>query len=76
MSQRREQLEKRGYGTPPVRREARRRVEVQLTPAGVELVDSVVADVMENESKLLAGLTAQEQEQLRGLLRKLLGTFE
>lgn len=76
VSQRLEKLEKLGYVTRHVSLEDRRRVEVQLTPVGVELVDSVVADVMENESKALSGLTAQEQEQLRGLLRKLLATFE
>jgi len=76
VSQRLEKLEKLGYVTRHVHLEDRRRVEVQLTAAGVDLVDSVVADVMEHESKLLARLTAREQEQLRGLLRKLLSEFE
>ena len=40
------------------------------------LVDEVTGDLMENESKLLDVLDPAEQDQLRGLLKKLLGTFE
>ena len=53
-----------------------RGVIVQLTPRGRELVDAAVAARFEAESKLLSALGRQEQEQLRGLLRKLLVSLE
>ena len=76
VSQRLEKLERAGYIERHVDQADRRRVEVRLTPAGVDLVDSVVADVMEHETKLLGRLSPGEQETLIGLLRKLLGEFE
>jgi DNA-binding MarR family transcriptional regulator len=76
VSQRLDKLERAGYITRQVDKTDRRRVEVRLTPAGVELVDSVVADVMDHETKLLSRLAPAEQETLIGLLRKLLGEFE
>ncbi|HLQ49789.1 MAG TPA: MarR family transcriptional regulator [Candidatus Dormibacteraeota bacterium] len=45
---------------------------VGLTGKGRELVDSAVADHLENEQRLLGALDADEREQLAGLLRKLL----
>lgn len=45
---------------------------VALTDRGRELVDSAVVDHLENEQRLLGALTAEEREQLAGLLRKLL----
>jgi DNA-binding MarR family transcriptional regulator len=45
---------------------------VGLTGKGRELVDSAVADHLENEERLLGALDADEREQLAGLLRKLL----
>ena len=76
VSQRLDKLERAGLVTRHVHSADRRRVDVQLTPAGVELVDAVVADVMENETKLLSRLDTLEQKQLRRLLRKLLAGFE
>jgi hypothetical protein len=45
---------------------------VGLTDKGRELVDTAVSDHLENEARLLTGLDAGEQEQLAGLLRKML----
>jgi DNA-binding MarR family transcriptional regulator len=45
---------------------------VGLTDKGRELVDTAVSDHLENEARLLTGLDADEQEQLAGLLRKML----
>ena len=45
---------------------------VALTDKGRELVDTAVADHLENEQRLLGALDADEREQLAGLLRKLL----
>ena len=45
---------------------------VALTDRGLELVDTSVIDHLENERRLLGALDADEQEQLAGLLRKLL----
>ena len=50
VSQRLEKLERAGLIARQVDTGDRRRVEVRLTPAGVELVDSVVADLMEHET--------------------------
>jgi DNA-binding MarR family transcriptional regulator len=49
----------------------RRGVLVGLTAEGLELVDRVVEEHLENEENLLAGLTAAERERLARLLRKL-----
>ena len=53
-----------------------RMVEVALTATGMALVDEVTGDLMANESQLLDVLDGAEQAQLRGLLKKLLSTFE
>jgi DNA-binding MarR family transcriptional regulator len=49
----------------------RRGVLVGLTSEGLELVDRVVEEHVENEQNLLAGLTDAERERLARLLRKL-----
>jgi DNA-binding MarR family transcriptional regulator len=77
VSQRLDKLERAGLITRHVDVGDRRRVEVQLTAEGVELVDSILADLMDNEARVLAtALTDAEQEQLRLLLRKLLLSLE
>ncbi|MGE0296368.1 MarR family winged helix-turn-helix transcriptional regulator [Pseudonocardia sp.] len=76
MSQRLERLEAAGLVTRHIHAEDRRKVDVELTPAGIALVDEVVGDLMLQESKLLDGLDAVERERLRVLLKKLLGRFE
>ncbi|MDI2126853.1 MarR family winged helix-turn-helix transcriptional regulator [Yinghuangia seranimata] len=50
----------------------RRAVLIRLTDAGKELIDNIVAGHVENEARLVDVLTRDEQEQLNGLLRKLL----
>ncbi|HSA50117.1 MAG TPA: MarR family transcriptional regulator [Yinghuangia sp.] len=50
----------------------RRAVLVRLTAEGKELVDRILPGHVENEARLLAALTEDEQKQLNGLLRKLL----
>jgi DNA-binding MarR family transcriptional regulator len=76
LSQRLERLEKVELITRSVRKSDRRIVDVQLTRKGLELVDSIVADLMAHDSALLVDLSELEREQLRGLLRKLLRQFE
>lgn len=49
---------------------------VAMTPAGRELYERVVPAHLENERRLLAALDPDEEEQLAGLLRKLLVEFE
>jgi DNA-binding MarR family transcriptional regulator len=49
---------------------------VELTRKGVRLVDRLAGEHMENERRLLAGLTADEQDELAGLLRQMLGHLE
>jgi DNA-binding MarR family transcriptional regulator len=49
---------------------------VALTRRGRMLVDSVAPRHMDNERRLLQVLTAEEQEQLAGLLGKLLSALE
>ena len=53
----------------------RRSTEVALTKKGFELADGVVAEHVESERRMLAGLSAAELERLDGLLRKLLAGF-
>ncbi len=76
VSQRLDKLERAGLVVRQFHAEDRRRIDVQLTPAGVELVDSTLADLMTHEATLLDGLTGREQTELRRILKKLLVRFE
>lgn len=49
-----------------------RRVEVSLTPAGHDLVEAAVEQVLTREASLLDGLTAAQRRQLADLLQLLL----
>jgi DNA-binding MarR family transcriptional regulator len=54
-----------------------RRVQlVRLTPAGLDLFDRIAPVHLANEDRLLSALDAGEREQLAGLLRKLLLSYE
>lgn len=77
VSQRLDKLERAGLITRHIDTDDRRRIDVQLTPAGISLVDSMLADLMEHDSRVLAdALTEAEQDTLRELLRKLLLLLE
>jgi DNA-binding MarR family transcriptional regulator len=77
VSQRLDKLEKAGLITRHVDVADRRRVDVELTAAGVELIDSMLADLMDHDAQVLSSaLTAPEQDRLRQLLRKLLLSLE
>jgi len=54
----------------------KRGVLVELTGDGVQRVDAAVADLLERERGLLAGLAADQQEELASLLRILLAPFD
>jgi DNA-binding MarR family transcriptional regulator len=54
----------------------RRTVRIGLTAEGRRLVDDVLPRHVANEAALLAPLSAAEQQQLAGLLRKLLAAHE
>jgi DNA-binding MarR family transcriptional regulator len=76
MSQRLEKLEGAGLISRHMHPDDRRKVEVELTPFGMALVDELTGSLMENESKLLDVLDAAEQDRLRALLKKLLSRYE
>jgi DNA-binding MarR family transcriptional regulator len=54
----------------------RRNTLVALTEAGLELFDRVTPAHVRTENRLLAALSAEQREQLAGLLRQLLVSFE
>jgi DNA-binding MarR family transcriptional regulator len=76
VSQRLDKLERAGMVTRHIHAEDRRRIDVELTSAGMRLVDSVLADLMEHESKLLDELSDEEKDDLRRTLKRLLARFE
>ena len=76
VSQRLDKLERAGMITRHIHSGDRRRIDVELTPAGMRLVDSVLADLMEHESRLLDELSVRDQEDLRRTLKRLLARFE
>ena len=51
-------------------------VRVRLTRRGVRAVDAALANLLDRERKLLAGLTLTEQARLAALLRSLLERFD
>jgi len=76
MTNRLERLESAGYIERIPDPEDGRSMLVALTPAGKRLIERVVGPHYENERLLLAALGRPEQEQLAGLLRRLLLEFE
>jgi DNA-binding MarR family transcriptional regulator len=71
ITQRVERLERSGLVVREKDAADGRVVHVQLTPAGLELIDRVTRAHFANEREMLAGLTAAEQKQLAKLLRLL-----
>jgi DNA-binding MarR family transcriptional regulator len=54
----------------------RRGVLVRLTPEGRDRVDAAMADLLERERHILAGLAAEERRTLAGLLRVVVTPFD
>ena len=54
----------------------RRGVHVRLTPQGKARVDAALADLLDHERQILAGLTPRQRESLATLLRTLVVPFD
>ncbi|MCA1908844.1 MAG: MarR family transcriptional regulator [Magnetospirillum sp.] len=76
MTHRLDQLEKAGWVERKPNPADGRGVLVALTAAGKEMAERVLAAHLDNERRLLANLTAMQQEQLTDLLRLWLRHFE
>jgi DNA-binding MarR family transcriptional regulator len=72
ISQRLDRLEARGLVTRAPSETDGRGVRVTLTAEGLRLIDAVLPTHVDTESRLLAGLSGAERDQLAGLLRTLL----
>ncbi len=72
ISQRVARAEREGLVTRRPGEGRTRTVLVELTPAGHQLVEATVDQVLVREAELVGGLTPEQQEQLAGLLRILL----
>jgi DNA-binding MarR family transcriptional regulator len=72
MTARLDRLEKAGLIARAPHPADRRGVLVRLTGKGRELIDEAVTAHVENERRILSGLTAKEQETLIELLEKLI----
>lgn len=70
MTARLDKLEQRGLITRQAAPDDRRSLLVNLTDAGLALVDEAVERHLANERRLLAPLTGEEQAQLAGLLKR------
>ena len=71
-----DRLERRGFVERLPDPEDRRGVIVELTDAGLEIVDAAVEANAINDRQLMDRFDPQELETLEGLLRKLLGGLE
>ncbi len=49
---------------------------IALTRSGFEKIDSAVSDHTANQTRLTAGLSSQERDELTGLLKRFLAEFE
>jgi DNA-binding MarR family transcriptional regulator len=76
MSLRIDSLQKQGLVVRSPDKEDRRSVFVTLTSKGVELLETLIPEHLENESGLVAGLNRAERAQLIVLLRKWLVLLE
>jgi DNA-binding MarR family transcriptional regulator len=72
MTARLDRLERAGLIARAPHPEDRRGILVQLTEKGRELIDEAVTAHVENEHRILAGLTKQEQDRLIRLLEKVI----
>lgn len=76
MTSRLDRLEESGFIERRNNREDRRSMHIDLTAAGLALVDTVTTEHVLAENDLLATLTAGEQQTLDQLARKWLQRFE
>lgn len=76
MTNRVDRLESRGLVARERSVTDRRGVLVSLTAAGRDAVDAALADLIDDERRLLAGLDSTDQETLAAQLRRLLAPFE
>ena len=76
MTARLDRLTERGHVVRTPDRCDRRALLVELTPAGFSLIDSLVVDHLQNEERILAGLSRPQRDRLGALLRDLLSDLE
>lgn len=76
MTNRIDQLEKAGYVARHVNPDDGRGFLVSLTTEGLDLINQVVTAHTENQSRLVASLTNEEQQALNQLLRTFLSHLE
>jgi len=76
MTNRVDQLSKLGLVERKQNPKDARSVIISLTEKGFTIVDSAVTDHVATQARLTSALSADEQEQLNGLLKKFLTDFE
>jgi DNA-binding MarR family transcriptional regulator len=76
MTNRVDRLERSGYVERRPDPGDRRGVLVRLTPAGRDVVDSAMADLIEQEKSLLSELSTADRQELARLLRRMLAPLE
>ena len=76
MTNRLDRLERTGLIDRRHNREDRRSMHIDLTPAGLTLVDEITTEHVANESTLLSALTTDERLFLDRIARKMLTRFE
>lgn len=76
MTNRIDRLESRGLVQRLPDPDDRRGVHVRITSEGRDRVDAALADLLQSERELLAGLPHKDQAQLSDLLRRLVIAFE
>jgi DNA-binding MarR family transcriptional regulator len=76
MTNRVDRLERSGFVERRPDPGDRRGVLVRLTPAGRDVVDSAMADLIEQEKSLLSELGPAERRDLAALLRRMLAPLE
>lgn len=76
MTNRIDQLEKAGWVIRKVNPEDGRSFLVSLTPEGLELINQVIEAHIENQKRLVSGLSQQEQQTLNQLLKVFLNSLE
>ena len=71
-----DRLEARGLVARTVAENDSRGRLISLTAEGIALTDDLMAAHLDNQRRVLAGLSAQEQRQLAALLRRLASTLD